>query len=73
MGNANNRDRAAVSLNQDDGAIEHGPGIAHPRTEHGAVRGCLMMSMVPGVLNGLNLCQPADGQDTEHKNNRENL
>jgi len=56
-----------IGLNQDDSTVEHSPGITHPGTEHGAVHGCLMVGMVPGMLNRLGLCQPADGQDTDHK------
>ena len=37
------------------------------------MRGCLMMSMVPGMLDGPGLCQPADGQDTEYQDNREDF
>jgi hypothetical protein len=32
-----------------------------------------MMRMMPGMLNGLRLSQSADGQDTNHKQDRQNL
>jgi hypothetical protein len=32
-----------------------------------------MMRMVPGMLDGLRLREPADGQDTEYKHNRQNF
>jgi hypothetical protein len=67
MRNADKRNRAVVGLNQDHGAIEHGPGIAHPRAQHGTVSRCLMMGMVPGMLDRLSLGQPAHGQDAENE------
>lgn len=34
------------------------------------MRGSLMLGMVPGMLNRLRLSQSADGNDTEHEENR---
>jgi hypothetical protein len=68
----NERDHCAFGLNEDDRAIEHRPGCAHPGTQHGAMRGRLMMSVVPGVLDRLRLGQSAHGQDAENKQDREN-
>lgn len=61
MGDANNCDRAAVGLNQNNNTIKHCPGITHPGAEHRAVGGRLMMSVVPGVLDRLRLGQSAHG------------
>ena len=35
------------------------------------MRGSLMMGMVPGMLDRLRLRQSADGQDTEHQEDRD--
>ena len=35
------------------------------------MRGSLMMGMVPGMLDRLRLSQSADGQDTEHQEDRD--
>jgi hypothetical protein len=48
-------------------------GGAHPGAQHGAVGGGLMVRMVSGVFGRLHLSQTADGQDTEHKQNRQNF
>lgn len=60
-----------VGLNLNDRTIEYGPGITHPGAENRPVRGRLVMGMVSGMFNGLGLCQPADGQDAEHEEDRE--
>ncbi len=73
MGNKNNSDRAVVGLNLNDRTIEYGPGITHPGAENRPVRGRLMMGMMPGMLDGLRLCQSTDGQHTEYENNRESF
>ncbi len=57
-------------LKRDHGAIENRPGGTHPGAEHGAMRGGLMMGMVPGMLDRLRLSQSADGKDTEHQEDR---
>lgn len=59
-------------MNDDSRTIEHGAGGAHPRAQHSAVGGRLMVCMVTGVLDGLRLSQPADGQDAENEEDREN-
>lgn len=46
-------------------------GGAHPGAEHGAMRSSLMMGMVPGMFDRLSLRQSADGQDTEHQEDRD--
>jgi hypothetical protein len=73
MGNVNERDRSTFDVYEEGRAIKHSPGVAHPRAEDGTVRSRLMMRVVAGVLDGLRLRQPADGQDAEHKENRENF
>lgn len=72
-GYRNGGDGATFGLDEDDRTIEHGPGSAHPGAEHGAVGGRLMMRMVPGMFDGLRLSESADGQDTKHKQNRQNF
>lgn len=69
----NGGDGATLGLDEDDRTIEHGPGSTHPGAQHGAVGGRLMVRMVPGVFNRLRLSEPADGQDTEHQQNRQNF
>lgn len=46
-------------------------GCAHPGAEHSAMGGSLVMSMVPGMLDRLGLSQSADGQNTEHQEDRD--
>jgi hypothetical protein len=53
-------DRTEFWLKRHYRSIENCPGGTHPRTEQGAMGGSLMLGMVPGVLNGLSLCQSAD-------------
>ena len=43
---------------------------AHPGAEHGAMRGSLMLGMMPGMFDRLRLSQSADGKDTEHEEDR---
>jgi hypothetical protein len=64
-------DGPEFKLNQDHRTIEHRAGGTHPGAEHGAVCGRLMMGMVSGMLDGLCLCQPANGKDTEYQENRQ--
>jgi hypothetical protein len=54
----------------DDRRIENCPGGTHPGAEYGAMRGSVMMGMVPGMLEQLRLSQSADGKDTEHQEER---
>jgi len=58
------------NLKQDHRTIENRPGGTHPGAEHGAVRGRLMMSMVPGMLDRLCLSQSADRKNAEHQEDR---
>ena len=70
MGEREERNRTEFGLKRDHRTIEHCPGGTQPGAEHGAMRGSLMMGMVPGMLDRLCLSQSADGQDTEHQENR---
>lgn len=54
-------DRTEFGLNRGHRTIENRPGGAHQGAEHGAMRGSLMMGMVPGMFDRLRLSQPADG------------
>ena len=65
------RDRTEFGLERDHCAIEHRPGGTHPGAEHGAMRSSLVLGMVSGVLDRLRLSQSADGQDTEHQEDRD--
>ena len=70
MGKRDESDRTEFGLKRDHRTIEHCPGGTHPRAEHGAMRGSLMLGMVPGMFNRLRLSQSADGQDAEHQEDR---
>ena len=70
MGKRDERDRTEFGLKRDHCTIEHCSGGTHPGAKHGAMRGSLMLGMVPGMLNRLRLRQSADGQDTEHQEDR---
>jgi hypothetical protein len=65
-----NRDWALLRLNENGFGIEDCTGRTHPRTQHGPVRGRLMLRMVSGVFSSLRLCQTADRKDTEHERER---
>jgi hypothetical protein len=56
MGERDERDRTAFGLKRNHCRIEKRPGGTHPGAEYGAVRGGLMMGMVPGMLDRLRLC-----------------
>jgi hypothetical protein len=62
--------RTEFGLKRDHRTIENCPGGTHPGAEHGAVRGSLMLGMVPGMLDRLRLRQSADGKDAEHQEDR---
>ena len=66
MRESDERDRAALNLKRDRCGIENCPGGTHPGTEQGAVRGGLVVSMVPSMLDRLRLCKSADRKDTEY-------
>jgi hypothetical protein len=55
MGESDESDRTAFGLKRDHRRIENRPGGTHPGAEYGAVRGGLMMGMVPSVLDRLRL------------------
>ena len=61
------RNRTALSLNYHGLGVEDCTGSTHPRTQHGPVRGRLMLRMVPGMFRRLGLRQPADRKNAEHK------
>ena len=73
MDNRYKRDGTTFSLDEDDRTIKHGPGSTHPGAQHGAVGGRLMVRMVPGMFDGLRLSESANGQHTQHKQNRQNF
>jgi hypothetical protein len=71
MGERDESNRTEFGLKRDHRRIENHSGGTHPGAEHGAMRGSLMMGMVPGVLDQLRLRQSADGKDTEHQEDRD--
>ena len=71
MGRRDERNRTEFGLKCDHRCIEYCPGGTHPGAEQGAMRGSLMMGMVPGMLDRLRLRQSADGKDTEHQEDRQ--
>ena len=73
MGKRDEGDGTAFRRNQDCRTVKYRAGCTHPGAQHGAVGGRLMVRMVPGVFDGLCLREPADGQDTEHQQNRQNF
>jgi hypothetical protein len=71
MGERDESNGTEFGLKRDRRGIENCSGGAHPGAEQGAVRGSLMLGMVPGMLDRLRLCQSADGKDTEHQEDRD--
>ena len=71
MGERNESDWTEFGPERDHCTIEHRPGGTHPGAEHGAMRSSLVLGMVPGMLDRLRLSQSADGQDTEHQEDRD--
>lgn len=67
MGERDESDRTAFGLKRDHRTIENRPGGTHPGAEQGAMRGSLMMGMVPGVLDRLSLRQSAYGKGTKYQ------
>jgi hypothetical protein len=51
MGERDESNRTAFGLKRDHCRIEDRSGCAHPGAEQGAMRGGLMMGMVPGMLD----------------------
>ena len=70
MGERDESNRTEFGLKRDHRTIKHRPGGTYPGAEHGAMRGRLMMGMVPGMLDRLRLRQSANGQDAEHQEDR---
>jgi len=70
MAERDERNRTEFGLKRDRRRVEDRPCGTHPGTEQGAVRGSLMLSMVPGMLDRLCLSQSADGKDTEDQEDR---
>ena len=56
MGESDERDRAAFNLKRDHCRIENCPSGTHPGAEDGAMRGGLVVGMVPSMLDRLRLC-----------------
>ena len=70
MGKRDDRNRIEFGLKRDHSTIEYRAGGAHQGAEHGAMRGSLMVGMVPRMLDRLRLSQSAEGKDTEHQKDR---
>lgn len=70
MGERDESNRTEFGLKRNHRRIENRPRGTHPGTEHGAMRGSLMMGMVPGMLDRLRLGQSADGKDAEYQEDR---
>ncbi len=73
MGERDECNGTEFGLKRDHCRIEDRSGGTHPGAEQGAVRGSLMLGMVPGMLDRLSLCQSADGKDTEHEDDRQSF
>jgi hypothetical protein len=71
MGERDERNRTKFGLKRDHRRIEYRPSGTHPGAEDGAMRGRLMLGMVPGMFDRLSLCQSANGKDTDHQKDRE--
>ena len=71
MGKRDESNRTEFGLKRNHRRIENRPCGTHPGVENGAVRGSLMMGMVPGMLDRLRLRQSADGKDAEHQEDRD--
>jgi len=69
MGERDKSNGTEFKLKKDHRTIENRAGGTHPGAEHGAVRSRLVLGMVPSMLDGLRLCQSADGKDTEYQEN----
>jgi len=73
MGEWDEINETEFGLKRDHRTIENLPGGTHPGAEHGAMRGSLMMGMVPSMLDQLRLSQSADGKDADHQEDRHEL
>jgi hypothetical protein len=70
MGERDEINGTEFGLKRDYRTIENLPSGTHPGAEYGAMRGSLMMGMVPGMLDQLRLRQSADGKDAKHQEDR---
>ena len=70
MSLGDDRDGAMLRSDKNGFGVEDCTGRTHPRTQHGPMRGRLMLSMVSGMFSRLRLCQTTDGKDTEHERER---
>ena len=66
MGERDECNRTEFGLKRDHCRIEDRSGGTHPGAEHGAMRGSLMLGMVPGMFDRLRLSQSADNKNAEH-------
>ena len=73
MGKRDESNRTEFGLKRDHRRIKNYPRGTHPGAEHGAMCSSVMMGMVPCVLDRLRLHQSADGKDTEHHEDRDEL
>ena len=71
MGERDERNGTEFGLKGNHRRIENRPRGTHPGAEQGAMRGSLMLGMVPGMLDRLRLSQSADGKDTEYQEDRQ--
>jgi len=71
IGERDESDRTEFGLKRDHRRIENRSGGTHPGAEQSAMRGSLMLGMVPGMFDRLRLCQSADGKDTEYQEDRQ--
>jgi hypothetical protein len=67
MGERGESNGTEFGLKGDHRTIEDRASGTDPGAEYGAMRGSLMMGMVPGMLDRLRLRQSAHGKDTEHQ------
>jgi hypothetical protein len=73
LGERHESNYTAFGRDQNHRTVEYRPGGTHPGAEQSAVGGCLMLGMVSGMFGRLCLSQTADGQDTEHQHDRDEL
>jgi hypothetical protein len=73
MGECDKSNRTEFGMKRDHRRIENCPGGTHPGAEQGAMRGSLMLGMVPGMFDRLGLSQSADGKDANHQEDRQEL
>ena len=66
LGERDESNGTKFGLKRDHRTIENRSGGTHPGAEHGAMRGSLMLGMVPGMFDRLRLSQSADNKNAEH-------